>query len=260
MMRALKAVNVEVNPAGWYTTSSTNSGSSFLTPTVVDQQMHQQQTNPTSVCIVFDAARTTNGKLALKAFRLTDTYMASHSKHGGHSTNASSHQPSAAKPITVWSDLLEEVPIRVHNSHLVHAFLYEVRNDPAISCDVERLSLSANQSIDKNLELVSGSIEEYANEQTRYTYYLKHVHRQKQQQQLYFQKQREENELRQSVGKPPLPEEDLSKNPLFKPLARPSRMENFVISNKINMLCSHITSASKLDFNKMLVVESINKT
>lgn len=26
-------------------------------------------------------------------------------------------------------DLLEEIPVKVHNSHLVHAYLYELRED-----------------------------------------------------------------------------------------------------------------------------------
>lgn len=54
---------------------------------------------------------------------------------------------------------------------------------------------------------------------------------------LYFH--RTENMARKAAGEEPLPEEDPS-NPIFKPIAEPSRLESFLITNQISNFCNQI--------------------
>jgi len=126
-------------------------------------------------------------------------------------------------------------------------------------CDFDRLTFTANPFLEKNLEILSSSIDEYSSEQAKYQYFQRQVARQKLSQQSHLQRAKEENEARALQGKEPLPDEDLSKNSLFKPLSKPSRVENLLSSNKINLYCNQITSASTLAFNKMYIVDALNK-
>lgn len=100
--------------------------------------------------MVYDPFLTRRGRLALKAYRLTNEFMElyadgdlSHvgfSKFGVDSTN-----------------IFEEIPIKVHNSHLVHGFLYELREDKSMGCQFDRcarLALLARLSAESLLSIL----------------------------------------------------------------------------------------------------------
>lgn len=59
------------------------------------------------------------------------------------------------------SDIFEEIPLSIHNSHLIHAFLFELREAPTAAalssiCDTEfeRLALGGNFTLTKTLSLL----------------------------------------------------------------------------------------------------------
>jgi hypothetical protein len=56
-------------------------------------------------------------------------------------------------------------------------------------------------------------------------FYQRQLARQRAAQEQHQKKREVEQEARHRAGKEPLPEEDLSKNPLWKPIQKPSRLE-----------------------------------
>lgn len=75
MIRKLREVNVDANNTGWYT--STNLGN-FVTPVFIDNQYHyQKDLNERTVAVVYDASRSSQGSLSLRAYRLSTHFMTS---------------------------------------------------------------------------------------------------------------------------------------------------------------------------------------
>lgn len=68
-------VHVDNNSIGWY--QSTYLGT-YCSKELIQTQYSHQQKNPDSVVIVFDPVSTAKGTLALKALRLTESFMKSY--------------------------------------------------------------------------------------------------------------------------------------------------------------------------------------
>jgi translation initiation factor 3 subunit H len=253
MMKCLRTVNVDNNTVGWYQSAFLGS---FLNSSIVEAQYTYQKEIPCSVVVVHDPFSTAKGRLALKAYRLTDAFMDMYAK-GSYS------QRSFAEFDVSSSEILEEIPIKVHNSHLVHAFLYELREhntSGGMQCHFDRLSLTANPFVEKNLGIMADCIDQYAADQAKFMFHQRQVGRQRQSQQAFKNKRSQENENRKKAGQEPLPEVNTSKNPLFKPIAPPSRMDSYLLSNQINHYCTQISSSASQAFQKLYVAESLMKS
>lgn len=248
MLECLRTVNVDCNVVGWY--QSVLLGS-FLNQGIIDFQYQYQKKIPSSVVIVYDPFRTTKGRLALKAYRLTEEFMALYDK------GDFSHSGFAEFKVDSQS-ILQEIPIKVHNSHLVHGFLYELRENKAMSCDYDRLTLRGDANMRKSLKALSGCIDDYCGEQSKFQFIQRQITRQKQQQQTYLTKKQQENDSRRKNGQDEIIEE-LSKNALFKPIVQPSRLETFIISNQTAAYCDQLGLESALEFNKLYVAQGLTK-
>lgn len=83
MIKYLREVNVDAQNAGWYMSASMGN---FVNQNFVENQMfYQKAADETSIALVFDAARTSQGSLNLKAYRLSPAFMAAH-KEGKFTT------------------------------------------------------------------------------------------------------------------------------------------------------------------------------
>jgi translation initiation factor 3 subunit H len=249
MMKCLRTVNVDNNTVGWYQSAFLGS---FINSSIVEAQYTYQKEIPSSVVVVYDPFRTAKGSLALHAYRLTDSFMAMFAKRDFS-------QPSFAKFDVSAGDILEEVPIKVHNSHLVHGFLYELREDKSMSCEFDRLTIGANPFLEKNLGILSDCIDEYSQEQGKFQYYQRQVTRQKANIKTHQDKRKIESDARVASGLPPLTNEDTSKNSIYKPINRPSRLDTYLISNQIAHYCEQINSSSSQAFQKLYVAEALIK-
>ena len=157
-----------------------------------------------------------------------------------------------------YSEVLEEVPIRLHNSGLINAFLFEQRQKETSTCDFDRLDLSTNPFLEKNLEFLCEWVDDLSMEMSRFQNYERQSQRQKAEQQRWIQKRREENKLRRDSGEAPLPEEDPT-NPIFKPVPQPSRLEALLISNQIDQYCKQINRHAGQSFTKLFLAGSLQK-
>jgi translation initiation factor 3 subunit H len=249
MMKCLRTVNVDNNTVGWYQSAYLGS---FINSSIVEAQYTYQKEIPASVVVVYDPFRTTAGKLAVRAYRLSDSFM---KLMGGRDFS----QRAFAKFDVSSREIMEEVTIKVHNSHLVHGFLYECREKKTFSCEFDRLNLIANPFVEKNLGILADCIDEYSSEQAKFQYHQRVVARQKVSQGNYMQKINEERQRRKAEGLEAGPEPDQSKNPLFKDSKAPSRLDTYLVSNQIAHYCDSINASSNQAFQKLYTVEALIK-
>lgn len=250
MMKCFRSVNVDNNTVGWYQSALLGS---FLNYSIIEEQYKYQIEIPSSVVVVYDPFRTNNGHLALKAYRLSNEFMKLYAKGELSHTNFFEHNIDS-------NGIFEEIPIKVHNSHLVHGFLYELREDSSMNCDFSRLSVSNQPFIEKTLGVLSHCIDDYSSEQSKFQYIQRQIARQKQTLQAHEQKRNQDNETRTSMGHDPLgAEEDKAKLAALKPIPQPSRLETMFICSQMSNYCKQIQDSASLSFSKLYVVESLTK-
>jgi translation initiation factor 3 subunit H len=250
MMKHLRTVNVDSNTVGWYQSAMTGF---FYNSATIETQLQHQKDIPTSVVIVYDPFHAAHQKLDVHAYRITDKFM---KLYGKGVLSQGSLGGVELLDVMDANLIFEEIPIKVHNSHLVHAFLYEMLQGEAMNCDEDRLSHSNAQLLDKNITHLVSALDLYAIEQRKYQAFARE--RQKQLQVLLQQskKREDENLARKAQGQEPLPEEDLAK---ALKLSEPSRLESFLFSNQINAYCADIQGTTSQLFHKLYAMEGLVK-
>ncbi|CAG8620369.1 10079_t:CDS:2 [Ambispora leptoticha] len=262
MMRCLREINVDHNPVGWY--QSTYLGS-FLTPNLIKTQYFYQQTfNNKSVVIIHDVSRSTHGNISLRAFRFTPSFMEVQKE--GKFTNE-----SLQKNKLTFSNMFEELPITIKNSHLVTALLHSLNEyeplptkaldkdkvEVPLTPNFDMLELSLDPYIEKNLELLLDSVEEFGQEQSNLAFWQRSYAREQTKIQQYMQKRKQENQSRQAAGLEPLPEEDINK--LFKLPPEPSKLDSLLITSQINNYCKQLNQYAGPTLGKLFVVGELQK-
>jgi len=252
MMRCLREVNVDNNTVGWYQSTYF---SSFIDESIIETQFNYQENIKNCVVIIYDPSRTRTSGLALRAFRLTETFMTLY-KDG-----KITFESLAGADQSNSGDVFLELPIKVRNSHLSSALLLELQDECGInanSSDFSRLELHTNPFLEKQMQLLIECIDELQQESSKLQHYGRNVQRQKAAQQQYHMKKKAEAQARAAKGEEPLPEEDLSSNPLFKPIPQPSRLESLLISNQMAAYCQQVNSFSGQSFAKLFLMQSLN--
>jgi len=249
-LKCMDKVKVDNNTVGWYQSSLDGS---FFSSTTIQEQYNFQKEIPSSICIVHEPQRTSEGKLSIKAYRLTDAYM---KLHDAGKFTVQAFEIAGMTPDRVF----REVPIKVHNSHLVHAFLYELRENKALSCDSERLRNSMGSTLVKNMRILSSSIDSYANEQRKFQSYQRDKARQSAQQKAHLQKMEDEKESKEKLGQDAKQDEDLSRHPLFKKIDSPNRLESMLICKQIDEYCGQVVASASESFHKLYTLEALIKS
>ncbi|KAH7670408.1 Eukaryotic translation initiation factor 3 subunit H protein [Dioscorea alata] len=158
MMRCLREVNVDNNTVGWY--QSTLMGL-YQTVELIETFMNYQENIRRCVCIIYDPSKSNQGVLALKALKLSDSFMEL------YRNNEFNGDKLREKKVT-WVDIFEEIPIKVSNSALISAFMTELEPDsPVAQCDFDRLQLSTSSFMERNLEFMIECMEDLSAEQNR---------------------------------------------------------------------------------------------
>jgi translation initiation factor 3 subunit H len=249
MMRCLREVNVDNNTVGWY--QSTYMGS-FQTVELIETFLNYQENIKRCVCIIYDPLRSGQGVLALKALKLSDSFMEL------YRTQVFTGEKLREKNMT-WKDIFEEIPVKISNSVLVSALMTELESDaPASQCDFDRLVLSTNPFMEKNLEFLIECMDDLSMEQQKFQYYYRNLSRQQVQQQSWLQKRRAENAARRLSGEELLPEEDPS-NPIFKTLPEPSRLDSYLITNQIANYCGQVNGFAGQSLSKMYLMDAFHQ-
>jgi len=243
MMKCLREVNVDHNTVGWY--SSTYMGS-FINESAIETQYNYQDRIKKSVVLVYDPLKTSQGALSLKAYRLTQSFMELYKSQ-------SFTKESLAKANVTFNEVFEEIPIKIANSGLARAFLQELEETGSVDYEFERLNLSTNPFLEKNLEFLIECLDDLGAEQSKLQYHQRNVHKLEANKAAWLAKRRLENTQRKLNGEEPLPEDDPQ---LFKAIAEPSRLESILITNQVNNYCKQIKHFAGNSMAKLWLVGS----
>jgi len=252
MMRCLREVNVDNNTVGWYQSTYF---SSFIDETCVETQFNYQSNIKSCVLIIYDPSRARTSGLALRAFRLTDTFMAL------YADGKVTYDALAAANLSTSADVFMELPITVRNSHLSAALALELQDECAISStasDFSRLELNTNPFLEKQLQLLIDCVDDLQQESNKLQAYERAVQRQKSAQASFLYKRRQENAARKARGEEPLPEDDTTGNAAFKPIAKPSRLDSLLVTNQMGAYLQQVNQFSGQSFVKLFLMQSLN--
>lgn len=248
-MRCLREVNVDNNTVGWY--QSTYMGS-FQTVELIETFLNYQENIKRCVCIIYDPVRSGQGVLALKALKLSEDFMEL------YRSQSLSGEKLREKNMA-WTHIFEEIPVKISNSALVSSLMTELEPEaPATQCDFDRLVLSTNPFMEKNLEFLIECMDDLSMEQQKFQYYYRNLSRQQAQQQAWLQKRRTENAARRASGEEPLPEEEPN-NPVFKILPEPSRLDSYLITNQISNYCSQVNGFAGQSLSKLYLMDAFHE-
>jgi translation initiation factor 3 subunit H len=242
MMKALAGVGVDNNTVGWYQSALLGT---WCNKDTIEEQYKYQTEIPNSVVMVYDPSSTTRGRLALKAYRLSNEFMELFASGDFSHTSFSKRKLDSTR-------IFEEIPIKVHNSHLVHGYLYELREQKSMSCGFDRLHRSAGPFLTKTLGILSTHVDEYCSELNRFQFGQRLIARHTKLLQE-ANSIRRDNEARIAAGQDPLDENGV---PIKAP-PQPSRLETFLIQNILRDYCDQIQSGTSLAFNQLYVSRAL---
>ncbi|KAG8467897.1 hypothetical protein KFE25_006949 [Diacronema lutheri] len=245
MMRCLRNVNVDNNTVGWY--QSTHLGS-YMTESCLEHQFHYQENIRNCVVLVFDPMQTTVGNLELKAFRLTDEFMALYREK--------QFTPDALAAAKVSStNVFQELPIKLHNSHVVMGLLLELEegDDAVVEAQAASFEMSGGPYIEKHVELLIDCMDELSNESYKLQFYERNVQRQKLMQQQAVAAKRKADGGQRTQGEF---DEELSNNPAFKPIQPPNRLEALLVANQISHHCEQVNKLSAQGLGKLYLLSN----
>ncbi|KAJ5620350.1 hypothetical protein N7510_004334 [Penicillium lagena] len=267
MIRMLREVNVDANNVGWYT--SANMGN-FVNMNVIENQFfYQKEMNERTVALVHDVSRSSQGSLSLRAFRLSEKFMAAFREN---KFNAEELQKSNLRH----QDIFDELPVEIHNSHLITSFLHQLQGPitsgptdlpPSLSAlesspfakssiltpNFENLSLSIDPFLEKNCDLLLDSIEAHNTETNNFQYYQRVLGREQQKINNWKQKRSQENATRAALKQPLLPEDEWQR--LFKLPTEPSRLESMLNTRQVEQYARQVDSFVSSTTGKMFAVK-----
>lgn len=178
---------------------------SFLSLQWLETQHTYQQSLRNIVCLVYDPVRTEEGTLSLRAYRLTESFMKVYAK--GNFTSLGFSRENCLS-----SDIVEEVPICLHNSSLVNAALVDLEYDNEFSGDnnveLGRLSISEKPALEQSMEFLICDLDTLGKEQSKYAYFVRNLVRNHGPALERIRKRRAEMRMRSASGDEPLPEDD----------------------------------------------------
>jgi len=185
--------------------------------------------------------------------------------------------PSIQKAKIRFQDILVELPIKVHNSHLLTSFLHQVpqappaktaldfpsslaelSRDPDVSSNpfapnLDSLDLSIDPFLEKSCDLMLDSIENHQTEQNNFQYWQRALGREQQKITAWQQKRKAENAARAASKQPPLDENEWQK--LFKLPVEPSRLEALLVGRQVEQYARQVDGFSAVVSAKMFGVK-----
>ncbi|KAI6779699.1 Eukaryotic translation initiation factor 3 subunit H-like protein [Emericellopsis cladophorae] len=249
MIRHLKEVNVDANNVGWYTSVTLGN---FVNMNFIENQVHYQTANNATVALVYDASKSSQGNLALRAFRLTTSFMTAF-KEGKFTTDI------LQKSKLSYKDIFAELPVTIHNSHLLTSFLHQIPGlpseediePPVSSADLERdqvqaplhpsidmLDLAIDPFLEKTCDLLIESIESHYTDLNNFQFYQRQLGREQTKISQWQAKRKAENAQRAVAKQAPLPEDEWQR--LFKLPQEPSRLEGMLNAKQVEQYSKQV--------------------
>lgn len=205
--------------------------------------------------MIYDPSRARASGLALRAFRLAESFMALY-KEGRFTLDSLSMANMSST-----CDIFQELPVRVRNSQMSNALLLELQDECGIDASVSnfsRLELDTNPFLEKQMQLLIECIDDLQQESNKLQHHERNVQRQKAAQVQYLHKKKLEAQQRIMRGEDSLAEEDVSQISLFKTVPQPSRLESLLITNQMQAYCKQVNQFTGQSFAKLFLMQSLN--
>lgn len=138
------------------------------------------------------------------------------------------------------ANLLEEIPIKIHNNELSKALLLELAEGDHGASSFEKLDLSVNPFLEKQVETVQVKLDGMIGEMARMHDYLKNAQQNKQKRMKWLQERKATNRERKKSGLELLPEDDSALD--LKTQPEPSRLNALLVTKQISSYCDQINS------------------
>ncbi|CAL8583858.1 hypothetical protein XPA_009473 [Xanthoria parietina] len=267
MIKKLREVNVDANNVGWYT--SANLGN-FVNMNMIENQFHyQKELNERTVALVHDVSRSSQGSLSLRAFRLSPAFMLAYKEN---KFTVESLQKSSFR----YQDILQELPLQIHNSHLLTSFLHTLptsntttppkipnslselpptHNLPSpLYPNLSTLTLSIDPFLSQTSDLLLEAIESHHTELNNHQFYQRSLAREQAKITAWQQKRKAENASRVLTKQTPLPEDEWQR--LFKLPTEPSRLEGMLNSRQVEQYARQVDGFAAGVTGKMFAVRS----
>ncbi|KAI5295194.1 hypothetical protein KEM52_002086 [Ascosphaera acerosa] len=273
MIKMLRDVNVDANNAGWYT--STSMGSYMNLNTIENQFHYQKEAGDKAVALVHDVSRSAQGALSLRAFRLSPQFMAAY-KDKKFTTEQLQKSNLRAK------DIFVELPVQIHNSHLLTSYLHQlpaggvalpteeeqielprsleaIENGPLAQDspflpNFNNLALNVDPFLEKNCDLLLDSLESYYTENNNFQYYQRAMAREQVKINAWQAKRAAENASRAALKQPLLPEDEWKS--IFKLPPAPSRLDAMVNTRQVEQYSKQIDGFVAATTGKMFAVKA----
>jgi translation initiation factor 3 subunit H len=187
------------------------------------------------------------------------------------------HTNSIQKSGLKYQDILIELPLTIHNSHILTSLLHQLPSEPpktaldfptslaALKSDTktttnplapnfESLDLSIDPFLEKTCDLLLESIETHQNELNNHQYYQRSLAREQAKITAWQQKRKAENSARVAAKQTPLPEDEWQR--LFKLPTEPSRLEILLNSRQVEQYTRQVDGFTASVSGKMFAVKS----
>lgn len=248
MMKMLRDVNVDNNCVGWY--QSMYLGTMCTTEVVNYQYSYQssEELSENSVVIMYDPIQSKKGSLVMKAFRLSDKYM--------------ELKNNKANKFIKPNDILEELPLRIKNIGHVSAFLRCLQDSHKneLDCDFEPLSMATGENTtEKHLSLLAGSIDELLSEQQYYQKYSANSLKTRQEHLRWLNKRIADNKEAKENGNKLL--STSLKDSGLKPLPEaPPRMDHLLMIGQLDRYCKQVNEHIDNNIHKLVLTTQLNSS
>lgn len=174
-----------------------------------------------------------------------------------------------------YNDILVELPIVIHNSHLLTSFLHQLPAElpkkdldfpeslaelhataPSLPLypNFESLDLSIDPYLEKTCDLLLDSIETHYTELNNFQYYQRQLAREQVKVTAWKTKRTAENATRVAQKQAPLPEDEWER--LFKLPTEPSRLESMLNSKQVDQYSRQVDGYTATITSKMFAVKS----
>ncbi|ATY62263.1 eukaryotic translation initiation factor 3 subunit 3 [Cordyceps militaris] len=263
MIRHLKEVNIDANNAGFYTSATMGN---FVNMGLIENLYFYQKEQNDTVALVYDTSRSSQGNLSLRAFRLTNTFMAAY-KEAKFTTE------SLQKSKLTFKDILVELPITVHNSHLLTSFLHQIPTGPSqdelegpttlaylerepinapLYPSIDNLDVAIDPYLEKTCDLLLESIESHYTDLNNFQFYQRQLAREQTKISQWQAKRKAENAQRTLAKQPLLPEDEWQR--LFKLPQEPSRLEGMLNAKQVEQYGKQVDGFTAGITSKMFAV------
>lgn len=174
-----------------------------------------------------------------------------------------------------YQDIFDELPVEIHNSHLITSFIHQLQTPSVGPTDLppslaaleaspyskssiltpnfDNLSLNIDPYLEKNCDLLLDSIEAHNTETNNYQYYQRVLGREQQKINNWKQKRTQENATRAALKQPLLPEDEWQR--LFKLPAEPSRLESMLNTRQVEQFSRQVDAFVSATTGKMFAAK-----